>query len=278
MGVKTVKLTYTELSLELHAKAKTKLNYWAGSSLRGALNQEMKRVYCTDKSGDCTTCQNEMCPNKLLFCESTVTDKKLNTNTAVITCEKQTAPTDILNAKIVLLGTGQLATKSLIDTLENGVQLGISRELFSLEGYKQERLQLDTSNIEKCSKLRLTFKSPLIRKSSRDINFASIINAVTVRVGALVNTMGIENDMDHMGLRDRARLVYTRESVIRPEYVHRSSSRIHKNYEMMGLVGYCEYTGNISEYIPYLKVAETFGIGKYCSMGLGQLAVEIMGV
>jgi CRISPR/Cas system endoribonuclease Cas6 (RAMP superfamily) len=57
---------------------------------------------------------------------------------------------------------------------------------------------------------------------------------------------------------------------------HRRSSRTGQSHGIGGFVGWAEYQGELSEFLPILQAAQWTGVGRHCVWGNGELRVEIV--
>jgi hypothetical protein len=59
---------------------------------------------------------------------------------------------------------------------------------------------------------------------------------------------------------------------VRNVYAHRRSSRTGQVHSIGGFVGFAEYAGELTEFLPYLQLARWTGVGRHCVWGKGELA------
>ena len=83
-------------------------------------------------------------------------------------------------------------------------------------------------------------------------------------------------DIDFRGLAERARAVTTLRSEFRRVAIQRRSSRTGQRHRIGGFVGFAEYDGDLTEFVPYLEAAHWTGVGRHCTWGNGQIATSIL--
>ena len=80
--------------------------------------------------------------------------------------------------------------------------------------------------------------------------------------------------MDFEGLGKRASNIPMIASQVRHLETRRRSSRTGQSHGIGGLIGWAEYEGELSEFLPILKAAQWTGVGRHCVWGNGELRVE----
>jgi CRISPR-associated endoribonuclease Cas6 len=95
------------------------------------------------------------------------------------------------------------------------------------------------------------------------------------RVSTLRSLYGagpLEIDFEAMG--ERASAVRMTQCQARHLAARRRSSRTGQSHGIGGLVGWAEYEGDLSEFLPILKAAQWTGVGRHCVWGNGELRVQ----
>jgi hypothetical protein len=129
------------------------------------------------------------------------------------------------------------------------------------------------------SRIRVHFLTPTeLKAASADaIDFAVLLARARDRVSTLRSLYGAGPlEIDFRGLAQRARAVKTLRSELHPVIVERRSSRTGLRHGIGGLVGFTEYEGDLSEFLPYLEAASWTGVGRHCTWGNGQIRTEIL--
>ncbi len=129
------------------------------------------------------------------------------------------------------------------------------------------------------TRVRVQFQTPTeLKAASGDaIDFAVLMARARDRVSTLRSLYGDGPlAIDFRGLAQRARAVKTVRSELQPVMVERRSGRTGQRHGIGGLVGFAEYEGDVSEFLPYLEAASWTGVGRHCTWGNGQIRTEIL--
>ena len=81
-------------------------------------------------------------------------------------------------------------------------------------------------------------------------------------------------EIDFRGLAERARAVTIAKASIRHEATERTSTRTGQRHPLGGFVGEIEYTGDLREFMPYLRAAEWTGVGRHTVWGHGHVMLS----
>ena len=79
--------------------------------------------------------------------------------------------------------------------------------------------------------------------------------------------------VDFRGMGERSRHVELAKWAWQEVPAERTSSRTGQTHSIGGFVGEAEYSGNLSEFLPYLKAAEWTGVGRQTVWGKGAIRV-----
>jgi CRISPR-associated endoribonuclease Cas6 len=132
------------------------------------------------------------------------------------------------------------------------------------------------------SRIRVDFHTPTALKkaegkNAEGIEFDVLLARVRDRVSTLRSLYGAGPlPIDFRGLAERARSVETVGSELRRVAIERKSSRTGQRHDIGGFIGSAEYEGDLTEFVPYLEAASWTGVGRHCTWGNGQIAVEIL--
>ncbi len=127
--------------------------------------------------------------------------------------------------------------------------------------------------------IRVEFQTPTELKSADgDANdFSVLLARARDRVSTLRSLYGAGPlEIDFRGVAERARSVKTVHSELRQVGVQRRSRRTGQRHGIGGLVGFVEYEGDLTEFLPYLEAASFTGVGRHCTWGNGQIHTEIL--
>jgi hypothetical protein len=129
------------------------------------------------------------------------------------------------------------------------------------------------------SRIRVEFQTPTELKSADgDANdFPVLLARARDRVSNLRSLYGAGPlEIDFRGVAERARSVKTVRSELRHVAVERRSRRTGQRHGIGGLVGFADYEGDLTEFLPYLEAASFTGVGRHCTWGNGQIHTEIL--
>lgn len=132
---------------------------------------------------------------------------------------------------------------------------------------------------EQASALRIMCRTPLRLKFENrlqaDLPFHVLIRAALRRVSSLFETFGSgEPALDYRGLVARAQGVECTENRLSWFDWQRYSQRQEQKMLMGGITGEAVYGGDLGEFLPLLRLAELFHLGKQTTFGLGKVSVE----
>jgi hypothetical protein len=131
---------------------------------------------------------------------------------------------------------------------------------------------------EERGELELRFQTPTELKSGgvvlRDAPFEVVVGRAADRVGELSRLYGSGLELDHRGLRERARLVRVVSSELQWERRSRTSSRTGQTHPVGGFVGRARYSGKCGEFVNLLRAAYWTGIGRQTVWGKGVVVVS----
>ena len=137
-----------------------------------------------------------------------------------------------------------------------------------------------SSDIEITSHLEVTFKTPLRIKSKgtfvKGLDFQRFFLTILRRLDPLwivytENKLDIPNEKELV--QNSANIEVARDNLQWTEQT-RYSNRQHSEMQMGGLTGTIEFKGDLTPYIPLLRLAEQVHIGKSTSFGLGKFEIK----
>jgi hypothetical protein len=80
-------------------------------------------------------------------------------------------------------------------------------------------------------------------------------------------------DIDFRGAGERAANIQMTRCVIQTEYASRRSSRTGQLHSLGGFTGEAEYSGDVAEFLPFLRAARWTGVGRQTVWGKGEIEV-----
>jgi CRISPR/Cas system endoribonuclease Cas6 (RAMP superfamily) len=130
-----------------------------------------------------------------------------------------------------------------------------------------------------CQSVQIDFITPTSLKyqgESVEIpEFHQLIKRLRDRVNALgwfYNDCTL--DLDYSAFGARSESVRMMESRVKWIDRERFSTKTRQNYSIGGFVGHATYAGDISEFLPLLRVGELVHVGKHAVWGNGQIRVH----
>jgi hypothetical protein len=130
-------------------------------------------------------------------------------------------------------------------------------------------------------RIRIVFRTPTELKRNEELvtqpDLGTLFARARDRVSALRSLYGAGPlEIDFQALGERASAVRTTQYQVRHLAKHRRSSRTGRTHGIGGFVGWAEYEGKLSEFVPILQAAQWTGVGRHCVWGNGELRVEIL--
>jgi hypothetical protein len=153
-------------------------------------------------------------------------------------------------------------------------------ELLSVERLDPISILLQAPRAE-TSHIRIVFLTPTELKRNEELvtqpDFGTLFARARDRVSTLRSLYGEGAlEIDFQALGERATAVRMTKCQIRPLATQRRSSRTGQSHGIGGFVGWAEYQGELSEFLPILQAAQWTGVGRHCVWGNGELRVEIL--
>lgn len=265
--------------IKTHIKADTqlenldyKLNYWISSSIRGAIIAKLSDEYCMHNKICCKQCENLLCPVKVLF----YTDKEDVSNNLII--NSTVVNKEEIDLNIILFGQAIVYKNILLRLLKEGIEINSNGSKIKFKSFdtNTDTFNLDMAYKEKDIKsLTIKIESPLrLQESALDLSFESIARIVMTRIRSIERTMGIDHSFDYKELSEKSKEIVLLDKNTRIVNLYRYSTNHNRRMEIKCLDGYITYTGdNLKYFYNILKLCETFNIGKWTTMGLGQIRI-----
>jgi hypothetical protein len=127
-------------------------------------------------------------------------------------------------------------------------------------------------------RLRVGFRTPTELKSNTELaaqpEFGVLFARARDRVSILRSLYGagpLEIDFEAVGARASA--VRMTDCQVRHLTTRRRSSRTSQSHGIGGFVGWAEYEGELTEFMPILEAAQWTGVGRHCVWGNGELRI-----
>lgn len=127
-------------------------------------------------------------------------------------------------------------------------------------------------------KIRVRFVSPTELKAGAQLaarpEFPILFARIRDRVSTLRALYGDGPlEIDFKGMGERAAAIAMTRCEVRQVEAERRSSRTGQVHSIGGFVGEAEYEGDLTEFVPYLRVAEWTGVGRQTVWGKGEIEV-----
>lgn len=129
------------------------------------------------------------------------------------------------------------------------------------------------------ARVALTFETPvrIVQRGDLvvELTFQTLFRTLLRRISALCAFHGeAALDVDFRGLVDRAGTVRTAASDLRWYDWTRYSNRQQQRMQLGGLIGSIAFEGDLTPFMPYLRLGERVHVGKGTSFGLGRYGME----
>ncbi len=114
-------------------------------------------------------------------------------------------------------------------------------------------------------------------KVAQSLDFHILIRSLLRRIGLLSYFHSDEPyGIDFTNLISKAEKVRTLHSDLRLQDQFRFSTRQHRRIPSAGMIGEITYQGDLTDFIPYLKIGEMVHLGKGTVFGMGKYKLEVI--
>lgn len=168
------------------------------------------------------------------------------------------------------LFAAEAAIPAMSEALAELVRQNLRAELTSVEG--AEMLHLPLMPSRDVARARVHFLTPTELKPPGEPDFGRLFARIRDRVSILRALYGagpLEIDFKAMG--ERAAAVQMARCEIRQQRVRRATGSRHP---LGGFIGKAEYEGGLTEFVPYLNIAQYTGVGRQTVWGKGEISIE----
>ena len=290
-------MDFASFQFELIAKDELNLPLYKGSAFRGLFGHALKSTVCVTKMSSCDGCLlRENCAYAYIF--ETYNNRNENVVHPFIIeppmIERTMFPPgDMLKVNVILIGKAIDYLPYVVYTFRQMGQRGIGtkRGKFWLQcvtvGEKvvydfQEQLVHKNFNsddlfklpIEKAEHIKINFITPTaIKEKGRvvnDIEFLTLIKALKRRVKAINiyhdgnSGFKFEYDLAHVSS------IAVKTKKLKPYMWKRYSNRQEKSINFSGFIGELELEGDLTPYMPLLKIGEIIHVGRGTVYGMGK--------
>ncbi len=125
------------------------------------------------------------------------------------------------------------------------------------------------------STCRITFLTPTEIKNQKGPEFAPLFARIRDRISTLRALYGPGPlEIDFKAIAQRAAAIRMVHCELYPVTADRTSHTTGQRHSLSGFVGFAEYEGDLTEFIPYLEIASYTGVGRQTVWGKGEISVE----
>lgn len=163
--------------------------------------------------------------------------------------------------------------KGIYQTIDALVRETLRAELNGVEG--SDLLRLPLNGAPAAERVRVMFLSPTELKNQETPEFGAMFSRIRDRIGtlrALYSSGPLEIDFKAMG--ERASAIRMTRCEVHPVAAERTSRSTAQRHSLGGFVGFAEYEGDLTEFIPYLEIASYTGVGRQTVWGKGEISIE----
>lgn len=290
-------MTFRILSLRLQFVAREPLTFPAGlaaNTLRGALGVLFKRLACRPGCSDARTCDvRGACPYAQVFepgAKSGVPSGLSYWPRPFVFRSRH------LDGRAIAAGSPFHFDLHLF-TVDPTVRSNFIQVFSQLarEGLGPHRAKADLVGTEEsmhvCDlaanpgsevrSIRVEFLSPTELKHDRGVALQPEFPILFARIRDRLSTLrALYGDgplpIDFRALGERAGKIRMTSSEVRHEEIERRSTRTGQRHSIGGLVGWAEYGGDLTEFVPYLEAARWTGVGRQPVWGKGEIALHYL--
>ncbi|MCS7250328.1 MAG: CRISPR system precrRNA processing endoribonuclease RAMP protein Cas6 [candidate division WOR-3 bacterium] len=301
-----------ELTIYFKVKKDLNLPAYKGSILRGAFGYALRKVCCPFSSRDCKECLlKPKCVYIYIFetqrPENSAIMRKYENIPHPFIIEPpldnktEYKEGDLLSFNFILLGKAIEFLPYFIYAFEHMAERGLNkgRNKLVIQSIKQgddiiydgeskiikNKVKEKELKLKKPKKLvnriAIKFLTPVRiiyqGKVAESLDFSIILRSLIRRIGLLSYFYSQKPfEIEFKELIEQALQIKTEEAKFKRIVLSRYSFRQRRLIKMEGLIGEAIYQGNLSQFIPYLKIGEKLHIGKGTTFGLGKYQLKIL--
>jgi len=263
-----------------------------GNVLRGAFGTMLRRMACHPECPGATRCElRASCPYAVLFEPGPPAGSKVLRNYEAVPrpfvfrppLEETTVYQEPFSFGLVLAGRAAEYLPRVVDAFSRLAEegLGLNRARACLENVEQVP-PLPSPPSPEVNQIAIHFLTPthlvFQERTVREPEFHHLIRRLRDRVNALAVFYGDGPlDLDFAGVADRAEVIQCVARDLHWEDRSRVSSKPGKRgqrHSIGGFTGTCEYEGDLTEFMPLLRLGELAHVGKHAAWGNGWIEVR----
>lgn len=301
-----------ELTVYFKVKKELNLPPYKGLLLRGAFGYALRKISCPFTNRNCEECLlKSKCVYIYIFetrlPEDSAIMRKYKTIPHPFIIEPplnnktEYKPGDLLSFNFIILekaidylpyfiyafelmaerGLGKGKDKLIFQSVKQGRNLlydGTSKIIKDKVREKELKIQRPKKSI---NQIAIKFLTPVRiiyqGRIAQSLDFSIIFRSLLRRIGLLSYFYSSKPfEIEYRRLIEQALPIKTKEARFKQTNLSRYSSRQERLIRMEGLIGEAIYQGNLSQFIPYLKIGEKIHIGKGTSFGFGKYRLKIL--
>ncbi len=196
-------------------------------------------------------------------------------------CPHGAVPGELWRFGMNVFETNQTIVDSIVFAVYRmaGEGLGPVRAPSDLVAVVSSACSVDLSTPEPVSQIRVRFVSNTELKAAGQLpavpTFAQLFSRVRDRISNLSTLYGSGPlEIDFRGLGHRAAAVRLVSSRLEHVSQTRRSSRTGEVHPLGGFTGEVTYSGDLAEFLPFLRAAQYTGVGRQAVWGKGEIEVE----
>lgn len=160
-----------------------------------------------------------------------------------------------------------------------GEGLGPGRGRAVLAGFAQavQEVSLDPPAV-RVDRLTVQFVTPTELKAAEGLWAEPRFEVLVARLRDRISNLRAQYGdgplaIDYLGLAERARRVELLQADLQHVDVERRSSRTGQRHPLSGFIGEATYSGELTEFLPYLEIGQYTGVGRQTVWGKGEFRV-----
>ena len=296
-------MEFSILRFKIVAKDELRLPYYKGSVFRGLFGYSLKKTVCVTKMSSFDGCLLRYnCPYAYIFETSNERNERVARPFVIEPplTEKKLFPTgDTLEVNLILFGKAIEYIPYLVFTFKEMGRRGIGANngKFWLQKVTQDdkiiydfeeqilhntfkRYDLFKIKEEKANKVTIHFLTPTAIKYNGKINFEidflTLIKAIRRRLKALSvyhnEKLAKDIEIDF----EAAEKIVVKKISLEPFQWKRYSNRQQQKIDFSGFIGEMELDGNLTPFMPLLRMGEIVHVGRGTVYGMGKYVVEVL--
>ena len=124
------------------------------------------------------------------------------------------------------------------------------------------------------NRLRVHFLTPTELKGAKEPVFGVLLSRLRDRISTLSTLWGQGPlDIDFKTFGERASRVVMTKCELQQVQNERLSKSTGQRHPLSGFIGFADYQGDLTEFVPYLEIGRDTGVGRQTVWGKGEIAV-----